>query len=138
MTCGSNQRIPRECRGSAMLAALCLTMVFAISLSSYLALCYENLYISERNTMTSFRGSELAEAGVEQALYCLNNNVWTGWNLSGGTMSATMTMTSSGLSTTKSTTLPTRRRSWHQINRMLELESARKPKDQGQGEGVEG
>ncbi len=31
-----------------------------------------------------------------------------------------------------------RRRSWHQINRMLELESARKLKDQGRGERVEG
>jgi hypothetical protein len=29
-----------------------------------------------------------------------------------------------------------RRRSWHQINRMLEIESARKPKDQGRGEGT--
>jgi hypothetical protein len=95
-----SQPIPKDCRGSAMLAALCLAMVFAISLSSYLALCYENLYVSERNAMTTFRGSELAESGVEQALYCLNNNNWTGWTQSGSTQSATMTMTASGLSTT--------------------------------------
>jgi hypothetical protein len=99
MTRARSQPIPRDCRGSAMLAALCLAMVFAISLSSYLALCYENLYVSERNAMTTFRGSELAESGVEQALYCLNNNNWTGWTLSGSTASATMTMTSAGLST---------------------------------------
>lgn len=93
------QSFPKERRGSAMLAALCLATVFAISLSSYLALCYESLYISERNVMTTFRGDELAEAGVEQALYCVNNNAWSGWTLAGSTQFATMTMTSSGLST---------------------------------------
>ena len=47
-----------------MLAALCLAAVLAISLSSYLALCYTSLYLSTRYVATSYRGSELAEAGV--------------------------------------------------------------------------
>ena len=88
-----------------MLAALCLAAVLAISLSSYLALCYTSLYLSTRYVATSYRGSELAEAGVEQALYALNNNTWTGWTQTGTTMSATMTMTASnGLSTTTGAT----------------------------------
>jgi hypothetical protein len=99
------QPLPRSQRGAAMLAALCLAAVFAISLTSYLALCYTSLYVSTRYVMTSFRGSELAEAGVEQALYALNNNDWTGWTLSSGTMAATFTVTSSsGLSTSNGAT----------------------------------
>ena len=43
--------LPRSERGAAMLAALCLAMVFAISLSSYIALCYVSLTMSTRNIM---------------------------------------------------------------------------------------
>ncbi|MGA2693638.1 MAG: hypothetical protein ABSF76_14850 [Opitutaceae bacterium] len=97
--------LPKSERGAAMLAALCLAMVFAISLSSYLALCYTSLSLSTRTVAIS-HSSELAEAGVEQALYALNNNVWTNWNLSGSTASATMTMTSSGLVLTSTNPTP--------------------------------
>ena len=80
-----------------MLVALCLAMVFAISLSSYIALCYTSLVMSTRSVMSA-RSAELAEAGVEQALYSLNNNDWSLWNASGANnMTATLTMTSSGL-----------------------------------------
>lgn len=99
------QPLPTSQRGAAMLAALCLAAVFAISLSSYLALCYTSLYLSTRYVMTTFRGSELAEAGVEQALYAVNTNNWTGWTQTGTTMTANMTMTASnGLSTSTSST----------------------------------
>lgn len=83
-----------------MLAALCLAMVFAIALSSYIALCYLSLTTSTRN-IANDHCLELAEAGVEQALYASNNGALTGWNISAGagvtTVSVTMTMTSSGL-----------------------------------------
>ena len=90
------QSIPTSERGAAMLAALCLAMVFAICLSSYIALCYTSLTASSRNIMNSL-GSELAETGIAQALYAENNGDWTGWNISGTTANAVMTMTSSGL-----------------------------------------
>jgi hypothetical protein len=86
-----------------MLAALCLAMVFTISLASYISLCYTTLNIST-NAVAMGRGTELAEAGIEEALYALNNNKWSAWTLSGGTASATMTMTASGLSTSSSAT----------------------------------
>lgn len=102
----NRQLIPKDRRGAAMLAALCLAAVFAISLTSYLSLCYTSLYLSTRYVMTSFRGNELAEAGVEQALYALNNSDWTGWTLSGSTMSTTMTMTATSGLTTDSVATP--------------------------------
>jgi hypothetical protein len=94
--------IPRGERGAAMLAALCLAMVFAIALSSYVALCYVSLSTSTRNVVNE-HALELAEAGIEQALY-YNNNDLSGWNVAtaGGitTVSTQMTMTSSGLQPT--------------------------------------
>lgn len=68
-----SQSIPKSERGAAMLAALCLAMVFALCLSSYVALCYTSLRMSNRNMMNS-HCVELAEAGLEQALYVENWN----------------------------------------------------------------
>ena len=93
---GIKNSIPKDERGAAMLAALCLAMVFALSLSSYIALCYTSLNMSTRNIGIS-HSTELAETGVEQAIYALNNNDWTSWTISGSTAQITMTMTSSGL-----------------------------------------
>jgi len=80
-----------------MLAALCLAMVFAICLTSYIALCYTALTVSTRNLAES-HAIELAEAGVELALYSESNSDWASWYISSGTAySESMTMTSSGL-----------------------------------------
>jgi hypothetical protein len=73
-----------------MLAALCLAMVFALCLSSYISLCYTSLKMSTRNMMSS-HSVELAEAGLEQALYAENNDDWAAWTVGGG--NATMTLT---------------------------------------------
>jgi len=105
MTGEKSQAIPRCERGAAMLAALCLAMVFAICLSSYIALCYTSLMMSTRNVMNSL-SSELAETGMAQALYAANNNDWSGWDISGGTATANMTMTSSGLAFTANSPTP--------------------------------
>jgi hypothetical protein len=70
-----------------MLAALCLAMVFAICLTSFVALSYTSLVMSTRNVMSS-HAIELAEAGIENALYSENNGDWTSnsWSsISGGT-----------------------------------------------------
>lgn len=92
-----------------MLAALCLAAVFAISLSSYIALCYVSLQVSTRAAALS-HASELSEAGMELALYELNNvsgsNPWTNWTTAGGTATTSMTMTSSGLAPTSTATSP--------------------------------
>lgn len=96
MNAGFKQPIPRSDRGAAMLAALCLAMVFALSLSSYMALCTTSLGMSTRAIEVA-HSTELAETGAEQALYALNNNDWTGWTISGSTATETMTMTSGGL-----------------------------------------
>jgi hypothetical protein len=84
-----------------MLAALCLAMVFAICLSSYIALCFTSLRMSTRSQMSS-RSLEVAEMGLEQALYALNANKgagdWTGgWTLSGSGQTESMVVTANGL-----------------------------------------
>jgi hypothetical protein len=98
------QRLPKDERGSALLAALCMAAVLTIALSSYLALCFTSLAMSTRSVLAA-RSQEIAEAGVEQAIYANNivatTGTTTGWIAStvGGTttMTTTMMMTSSGL-----------------------------------------
>ena len=102
--------IPTSERGAAMLAALCFAAVLAISLSSYLALCFTSLSISTRNQLQS-RCSEVSEMGIEQALYALNNSDWTIWNMGTNalgqpTASAEFTLTSSGLALTSTAPTP--------------------------------
>jgi hypothetical protein len=88
----SAQSIPENERGAAMLAALCLAMVFAICLSSYIALCYTSLRSSTRNLMGS-HCIELAETGLEQALYSQNNWAWSApWNVNSAAATASMTL----------------------------------------------
>ncbi|HET7535101.1 MAG TPA: hypothetical protein VFJ90_01505 [Candidatus Didemnitutus sp.] len=67
-------------RGALTLVALCLTAVIGIALGSYIALCYQSLYHSTRQFNLN-RARQLAESGIEEALWALNNNDWTsgGW-----------------------------------------------------------
>jgi len=92
MSLRRSQSIPKSERGAAMLAALCLAMVFALCLSSYIALCYTSLRMSTRNLMSS-HSIELAEAGLEQALYAVNNNDWNPalWTTAAGNATGTLT-----------------------------------------------
>ena len=103
------QPIPRSERGSALLAALCLAIVLTISLSSYLALCFTSLAMSTRSVMAT-HSQELAESGIEQAIYMSSSGDTTGWNVATAsgttTLSTTMTMTSSGLVATSSSPTP--------------------------------
>ena len=85
-----------------MLAALCLAMVFAISLSSYIALCYTSLVASTRSVLAE-HSLEMAEAGIEQALYAENSGDWSLWTLAGGNATANLTMTAAGLAPTSGT-----------------------------------
>ena len=87
--CPSTKQLTSE-RGAALLAALCLAAVLAISLASYVAVCYRSLQMSTRN-VNSTRGVELAEVGMEEALWALNKNDWSGWTISGTTATKTVT-----------------------------------------------
>ena len=69
-------------RGSALLAALCFATVLAISLGSYMTVCTRTLALSSR-TVQGARAVQLAETGMEDALWALNKNDWSGWNVSG-------------------------------------------------------
>jgi hypothetical protein len=101
MNGGGTAFMPRGERGAAMLAALCLAIVFALCLSSYIALCYGSLRMSTRNQMGA-HSLEIAEMGVEQALYAVNanngNGDWTGgWYPAGAGEQEVMAVTANGL-----------------------------------------
>lgn len=75
--------------GSALLATLCFAAVLAISVASYLALCYRSLYLSTRDT-NSARSVRIAEAGVEEALWSMTSGTWSNWTISGTTATKTL------------------------------------------------
>ncbi len=76
-------------RGAALLAALCFATVLAIALGSYLTVCYRSLAMSSRN-IAGTHSVELAESGMEDALWALNNNTWTNWTINGTTATRTI------------------------------------------------
>ena len=77
-------------RGAALLAALCFTTILGISLASYLTLTYRTLELSNRS-MQANRCVQLAELGIETALWSLNKSDWTNWTFAGTTASRTLT-----------------------------------------------
>ncbi|MBI5693128.1 MAG: hypothetical protein HZC55_23880 [Verrucomicrobia bacterium] len=82
--------LPRSERGTALMAAMCFATVLAISVSSYLTLCYRTLALSDRSLQGS-RSIQLAETGMEDALWALNHNNWTDWTITGTTARRTLT-----------------------------------------------
>src|ERR1035437_3264638 len=90
MTARRTQHLPSDTRGAALLAALCFALVLAIVLSSYITMCYRSLQMSARNA-SSGHSVELAETGMEEALWALHNNDWTGWSISSHTATKTLT-----------------------------------------------
>ncbi len=91
-------------RGAAMLAALCFALVLAIVLSSYITMCYQSLKMSTRNANNG-HSVELAETGMEEALWALHNNDWTGWSISSRTATKTLTGFTFDSNTTGNATL---------------------------------
>lgn len=116
------ERHPRRQRGSITLLALCLTAAMAISLGSYLALCHRSQQFGIRQMQTD-KTRELAQVGLEEALWALNQDSWASsgpsgnavWTISGTTRTVTLTypMASQGmtgqveLTITNYVTLPT-------------------------------
>lgn len=76
-------------RGAALLAAMCFAAVLAIALGSYITVCYRSLAMSTRN-MSSTHSVELAEVGMEEALWALNKSDWSGWTIAGTTATKTV------------------------------------------------
>ncbi len=72
------------------MAALCFAAVLALSLGSYITVCYRSLALSSR-TLLGTRSLELAEMGMEDALWALNKNTWTDWTIVGTTASKSIT-----------------------------------------------
>ena len=76
-------------RGSMLLTAMLFAAGIAIVLGSYLTLSRTSLKVAHRTFFAS-DAANLAEAGVEEALYCFNQmaagtapaTAWTGWTIS--------------------------------------------------------
>lgn len=65
----------RRRAGSITLVALCLTTALGIALGSYLALCFRSAQFSARKLQQD-RVRQLAQNGLEEALWALNQNLW--------------------------------------------------------------
>ncbi len=84
-------------RGSVLVTALLIAAVLAVGLVSYLSLSRTALKLSHR-TLFINDASNLAEAGLEEALYCFNQvsagtataTAWSGWTTSGATARRTL------------------------------------------------
>jgi hypothetical protein len=76
-------------RGSLLIVAMLLSAVIGISLVSYLQLSRTAMNISNR-ALYNNAAMNLAEQGLEEAMYCVNQMVatptfaWPGWTISGG------------------------------------------------------
>jgi Tfp pilus assembly protein PilX len=82
--------LPVSQRGAALLASLCFATVLAIALGSYITVCYRSLQMSTRH-LSGSHSVELAEAGLEEALWALNKNDWSnGWTIIGTTATKTL------------------------------------------------
>ena len=69
--------------GSALVLALIFTIVLSIAVSAYLKLSLVEMRMSHD---TFYRGAafNLAEAGLEEALFAFNNSDWTSWSNKSG------------------------------------------------------
>jgi hypothetical protein len=84
--------------GSVTLVALCLMTALGIALGSYLALCTRSAQFSAR-IVSSEQAMQLAQTGLEEALWALNQNTWTtsgpagttAWTTTGANRSVTLT-----------------------------------------------
>jgi hypothetical protein len=100
MTPSSCHRAPwaeRRARGSVLVTTLLIATVLGIGVVGYLKLSHTALKLSHRTLFVN-DASNLAEAGLEEALYCFNQTnagvapatAWTGWTISGATARRTL------------------------------------------------
>lgn len=99
-------------RASITLATLCFVTVMAIATASYFALCRSSYYNSTRQVRET-KARELAQVGLEEALWALNQNTWSGsgptsttaWATVGANRSVTLDYGSLGQGATGQVTL---------------------------------
>ena len=85
-------------RGSVLIVALVLCAIIGVSLGSYIALSGSSLKLANRSFFNT-SAINLAETGVEEALYCFNQATagvgtaiaWAGWTVSGANAKRTFT-----------------------------------------------
>lgn len=88
----------RPRRASVTLVTLCLMTALGIALGSYLALCSRSAQLSARSVSVD-QAHQLAETGLEEALWALNQNSWSSsgpdgtsvWSTVGGNRTVTLT-----------------------------------------------
>lgn len=79
----------RNRRGSILLVTMILSLALAIFLGSFIQLALSSYRLSQRSFFSNST-LNLAEAGLEEAIYALNNTDWTGWTASGSDMVRTL------------------------------------------------
>jgi hypothetical protein len=87
---GRSVLAPQSQRGSVLIVALVLSAVIGISLGSYIALNKNSLSLANRSFYNT-SAINLAETGVEEAVWCFNQVTsgasvsagWTGWTTTG-------------------------------------------------------
>jgi hypothetical protein len=92
-----------DLRASVTLVALCFTAVLGIALTSYLVLCTRSYDLSMRQYHND-QARELAQVGLEEALWALNQDDWTesgpggasSWATSGADHTLTLSYASLG------------------------------------------
>lgn len=92
-----DRRLPtlRRRRGAIALAVLCLVTAMGVAVASYFSLVGQSRQLGARQFQDD-RARELAQIGLEEALWALNQNAWSAsgpannvaWTTSGGTRSA--------------------------------------------------
>lgn len=90
----------RRIRASVTLVTLCLMTALGIALGSYLALCSRSAQFGARSVSID-QAQQLAQTGLEEALWALNQNSWAGsgpegstaWTTSGANRTATLSYT---------------------------------------------
>lgn len=82
-------------RGSVLLITMILTLGLAAFLGAYVKMAMNAYKLSSRSFYSN-SCLNLAEAGLEEAMYALNNSDWTGWTASSGHMNRTISNVSLG------------------------------------------
>lgn len=90
-------RLPTRQRGSVLITAMLIATVLGVALVGYLMLSKSSLKLAHRTLFVN-DASNLAEAGLEDALYSFNQvnagtttaTAWSGWTISGSTARRTL------------------------------------------------
>lgn len=77
-------------KGSILLVTMILALALAVFVGSFIRLAVGSYRFSQRSFYSNST-LNLAEAGLEEAIYSLNNTDWSGWTVSGGDMVRTIT-----------------------------------------------